>query len=123
MAPRYRITLTLEERQELEVIFKTGRRAAKTILHARALLLLDVGEFGQHWTVKKTAEAIGLSTRSLEHLKQRFVDHNYGKSIHTIKYKPWKLEAYFAFSEKSKAVKFEKYLKSGSGRTFSKKHF
>ncbi len=56
-------------------------------------------------------------------LKQRFVDHNYGKSIHTIKYKPWKLEAYFAFSEKSKAVKFEKYLKSGSGRTFSKKHF
>ena len=56
-------------------------------------------------------------------LKQRFIDHNYGKSIHTIKYKPWKLYAYFAFSEKSKAIKFEKYLKSGSGRTFSKKHF
>ncbi|MCF6177387.1 MAG: hypothetical protein L3J71_16660 [Victivallaceae bacterium] len=68
MAPRYRITLTLEERQYLEVIFKTGKRAAKTILHARSLLLLDAGEFGHHWTVEKTSEAIGLSTKSLEHL-------------------------------------------------------
>jgi hypothetical protein len=74
MAPRYRITLTKEERQELEVVSKTGKRAAKTILHARALLLLDSGRFGQHWTVKNVAEAVGLSTRSMEHLKQRFVE-------------------------------------------------
>ena len=81
MAPRYRITLTLEERQELEIIFKTGKRAAKTILHARALLLLDTGEFGQHWTVAKTAEAIGLSTRSIEHLKQRFVGEGLERAL------------------------------------------
>lgn len=56
-------------------------------------------------------------------LKKRFADHNQGKSSHTAKYKPWQLEAYFAFREKSKAIDFEKYLKSGSGRTFSKKHF
>ena len=81
MVPRYRITLTTEERKELEVIFKTGRRSAKTILHARALLLLDVGEFGQHWTVQKTSEAVGLSTRSLEHLKQRFVEEGLDRAL------------------------------------------
>ncbi len=56
-------------------------------------------------------------------LKERFTDHNNGKSIHTEKYAPWLLETYFAFSEESKAIAFEKYLKSGSGRAFSKKHF
>jgi predicted GIY-YIG superfamily endonuclease len=56
-------------------------------------------------------------------LKQRLEDHNSGKSPHTIKYKPWKLEFYCAFNSKKKAINFEKYLKSGSGRSFTKKHF
>jgi len=56
-------------------------------------------------------------------LKERFADHNQGKSFHTAKYKPWQLEAYFVFREKPKAIDFEKYLKSGSGRVFAKKHF
>lgn len=56
-------------------------------------------------------------------LKERFSDHNQGKSVHTAKYRPWQLEAYFAFREESKAIDFEKYLKSGSGRVFAKKHF
>ena len=58
-----------------------------------------------------------------KNLKERFADHNQGKSVHTSKYKTWQLEAYFAFREESKAVAFEKYLKSGSGRVFAKKHF
>jgi putative endonuclease len=56
-------------------------------------------------------------------LKERFAEHNHGKSVHTEKYKPWRLDAYFAFREEEKAIAFEKYLKSGSGRVFSKKHF
>jgi putative endonuclease len=56
-------------------------------------------------------------------LKERFADHNSGKSIYSAKYMPWQLEAYFAFREEAKAIAFEKYLKSGSGRVFSKKHF
>lgn len=56
-------------------------------------------------------------------LKERFTDHNHGKSVHTAKYGPWQLEVYFAFKDEAKAVEFERYLKSGSGRVFSKKHF
>ncbi len=57
-----------------------------------------------------------------EDLKSRIQDHNSGNSIHTAKFKPWKLMAYFAFIEKSTAQEFEYYLKTGSGRAFLKKH-
>jgi predicted GIY-YIG superfamily endonuclease len=50
-------------------------------------------------------------------------DHNEGRSVHTKKYKPWKVEVYLAFADKDHAIAFEKYLKSGSGRAFSAKHF
>ena len=81
MAPRYRVTLTPEERQELESISKTGKRAARTILYARALLLLDAGEHGPKWPVARVAEAVGVTTRSLELLKKRFVEHGLSAAI------------------------------------------
>ena len=56
-------------------------------------------------------------------LKKRLLDHNRGDSPHTAKFIPWELVAYFAFQEKAKATAFEKYLKSGSGKAFSKRHF
>src|SRR5205814_698505 len=54
-------------------------------------------------------------------LKQRMSDHNAGKSAHTAKFKPWKLVWYCAFPDKYKALEFEKYLKSHSGRAFANK--
>ena len=56
-------------------------------------------------------------------LPQRIKDHNAGRSLHTSKFKPWKLINYVAFSSKSAAIDFEKYLKSGSGQSFSNRHF
>ena len=74
MAPRYKVTLTADERCSLEAISKTGKRAARTVLHARALLLLDAGEHGLSWKVSQVAEALVVTTRSLENLKKRFVE-------------------------------------------------
>ena len=54
-------------------------------------------------------------------LKQRLTDHNSGKSAHTAKFMPWALIWYCAFHDKYKALEFEKYLKSHSGRAFAKK--
>jgi len=56
-------------------------------------------------------------------LKHRLEEHNAGRSLHTSKYKPWKLVNYIAFSTKCAAVEFEQYLKSGSGQAFSNRHF
>ena len=57
------------------------------------------------------------------HLKERLLRHNRGDSPHTAKFAPWELVAYFAFQEKDSAAAFEKYLKSGSGRAFARRHF
>lgn len=81
MALRYRVTLTKEERKELEGISTKGKRAARTVLYARALLLLDAGEHGQRWIVAKVAEALGTTPRSLEHLKKRFVEEGLPAAI------------------------------------------
>ena len=54
-------------------------------------------------------------------LKKRFADHNAGKSKHTSKYRPWELTCYIALPDKYKALEFEKYLKSHSGRAFARK--
>jgi putative endonuclease len=60
-------------------------------------------------------------TGATANLKQRIPDHNAGKSTHTAKFKPWELVWYCAFRDKYKALEFEKYLKSHSGRAFAKK--
>jgi predicted GIY-YIG superfamily endonuclease len=54
-------------------------------------------------------------------LTGRLKAHNEGRSPHTSKYKPWKLVTYLAFSDESRAVEFERYLKSGSGNAFANK--
>lgn len=59
---------------------------------------------------------------STEDLRTRLAQHNSGKSIHTNKFKPWTLEAYVAFRDKQLADSFERYLKSGSGRAFTRRH-
>ena len=53
-------------------------------------------------------------------LRRRLTEHNAGKSAHTSKYLPWRIVTYIAFSDQSKAMAFERYLKSGSGHAFAK---
>jgi predicted GIY-YIG superfamily endonuclease len=54
-------------------------------------------------------------------LKSRFAAHNAGHSPHTAKFKPWRVVTYVAFSDDTKAVDFERYRKSASGRAFANK--
>jgi transposase len=74
MPPRYRITLTEQERNDLEAFTRDGKTGAKKFIHARALLLCNVGADGPAWTVAEAAEALGVTSRTIEHLKQRFVE-------------------------------------------------
>ncbi len=53
----------------------------------------------------------------------RLEHHNAGKSPHTDKYRPWRLVVYVGFPTQERAIRFERYLKSGSGRAFAKRHF
>jgi transposase len=74
MPPRYRVTLTEQERKDLEALTRYGKTGAKKFIHARALLLCDAGPDGPAWTVADVAEALGVTSRTIEHLKRRFVE-------------------------------------------------
>ena len=53
----------------------------------------------------------------------RLALHNEGLSHHTTKHRPWKLLVSIEFTDTGCALRFEKYLKSGSGRAFARRHF
>jgi len=74
MSPRYRVTLTEQERSELEALTRRGKTHARRFVHARALLLCDAGPHGPAWAVADVAEALGVTSRTIEHLKKRFVE-------------------------------------------------
>jgi predicted GIY-YIG superfamily endonuclease len=56
-----------------------------------------------------------------ENLESRLRSHNSGGCYHTSKYRPWLVKTAIAFNNRQKALDFEDYLKSPSGRAFAKK--
>ncbi len=74
MANRYKVTLTQDERAQLTELTRNGKSTAAKFIHARALLLCDAGEWGEPWKVADVATALGITSRTIEHLKQRFVE-------------------------------------------------
>jgi hypothetical protein len=74
MAPRSRVELTKDERQELEGLARPGKTGSRKFIHARTLLLSDAGESGPGWGVADVAEALGIASRTVERLKKLFVE-------------------------------------------------
>ena len=61
-------------------------------------------------------------TGCTSNLDERLKRHNAGHVKYTCSRLPVKLIMYHVFSDKYKAYNYEKYLKSGSGRAFMKRH-
>ena len=56
-------------------------------------------------------------------LGARIMDHNAGRCPHTASRRPWRMHVVIEFANEKTAIRFERYLKSGSGRAFAKRHF
>ena len=52
----------------------------------------------------------------------RLADHNAGRCPHTADGRPWNIDLVAEFTDETRAMKFERYLKSGSGVAFAKRH-
>lgn len=72
-AKRYVVTLTADERRQLEALTRAGKRSARTITRARVLLPADQGDGGPGWEDRRVAEALGCGHRTVERLRERFV--------------------------------------------------
>ena len=73
------------------------------------------------YMIESTAKLNQCYVGYTDNLRQRLIDHNAGKNVSTAPHRPWRLRTYLAFSTKTQALAFERYLKSGSGHAFAKK--
>jgi len=80
-------------------------------MEKRFVYLLQSGKDGRAY--------VGLTSN----VPQRLATHNSGGSLYTAPFRSWSLLVSLEFSNETRAVAFEKYLKSASGRAFAKKHF
>src|SRR5215203_923796 len=78
VAKRYRVTLTAEEREALGRMISRGKGDARRLVHARVLLQADASEGGPDWRDTRIAEAVRVSVRTIERVRQRFVEYGGG---------------------------------------------
>jgi transposase len=81
MAKRYRVTLTTEERGELERMISRGKADARKLAHARILLQADEAEGGPARVDEDVASALDVSVRTVERVRQRFVEQGIGAAL------------------------------------------
>lgn len=74
MTKKYIVNLTVEERQSLEAMVNTGKRAAATITHARILLKADAGQASGSGRDQDIKAALDISIRTIERVRRRFVE-------------------------------------------------
>ena len=56
-------------------------------------------------------------------VRERLSWHNAGVNVHTARDRPWHVIVSIEFRTQDAALEFERYLKTGSGRAFAKRHF
>jgi Homeodomain-like domain len=73
---KYKVTLTTEERKSLQELIAAGKAATKKLIHARILLKADASPAGPAWTDARIAEALEVNVRTVERLRERFVEQS-----------------------------------------------
>jgi transposase len=78
---KYKVTLDAEERQHLHDLIATGQAAARKLVHARILLKADAAEGGPAWQDRRIADALEVSTDTVERVRQRFVELGFDAAL------------------------------------------
>ena len=74
------------------------------------------------YILKNTAKPPRYYTGVTSDVAKRLGVHNAGKCAHTSGGGPWDVDVVIEFHDEARAAKFEKYLKTGSGCAFAKRH-
>ena len=80
-AKKYIVSLTEKERQELEELTQKGKSAARKINHARILLKADINQINGGWNDQMISQTLDISTRTIERVRQRFVEEGLEQSL------------------------------------------
>lgn len=78
---RYKVTLTKDEREELLSILNKGKHTSQQFKNACILLNCDEGEYGNKLINEQIAQVLHVNTKTVERLKQRFVEEGFTACI------------------------------------------
>jgi transposase len=81
MAKKYIVTLTEEERAQLDDLCRTGKAAARKITHARILLKADVSPSGPGWQDQQISAALEVSEGTVRRIRQLFVEEGLAAAL------------------------------------------
>jgi transposase len=90
---KYIVTLSQEERHQLQAVVKKGKAAARTRLHAQILLQADTGAEG--WTDEAISHALDVHPTTVANVRQRFVEEGIEAALHRRRargLRRWKLD-------------------------------
>lgn len=71
---KYRVTLTAQEREQLEQMLARGKADVRKLKHAQILLKVDEAEGGPAWHDEPVAEALDVGLATVHRVRQRFVE-------------------------------------------------
>jgi transposase len=80
-AKKYIVSLTENKRQTLEELTKKGKAAARKINHALILLKADINQNNGGWDDETISQSLDVSTRTIERVRQRFVEEGLEKAL------------------------------------------
>src|SRR5215218_5309045 len=83
MPKKYRVTLTAEEREELDRLLSLGKADVRCLKHAQMLLKADEAEGGPGWSDERVADAFDAGVATIERLRQRFVEEGLQAALRT----------------------------------------
>jgi hypothetical protein len=79
---KYVVRLTSAQRRELERMARSGKRSARTLVHARILLKADAARGGPAWDDAATAEALDCGARTVARVRKKFVAGGLDAALH-----------------------------------------
>ncbi len=77
----YKVTLTVSEREQLKAIMNKGKHSSQQFRNACILLNSDSGKHGQPFSNEQIAQMLQITTKTVERLKQRFIEDGFEDCI------------------------------------------
>ena len=81
MSAKHVVCLSDEQRDHLDALTRTGRSHARTIQHARTLLLTDASDDGPAWDDERIAAALGCSAPTVARTRKRFLAEGLDEAV------------------------------------------
>ena len=80
-AKKYKVTLTMDEREQLDKLISTGKAAARKLAHARILLSCEESDGSRGASDSEVAAAVRVSRPTVERVRKAFVEEGLERAL------------------------------------------